>query len=353
MNTWREHSLLLLLLSFLMVAGCASKKKGNKSGGEPETKTEEQTEQPEERQNEQENQPDQSDPSTTRSRFPAAVLNYFDNAESEPASDWHNVFSGRTWRTAGGYLEVQSSELMISSVTVVESCMRSYGELFIKWAEVTNIKVAHLVATAITESVCTNTKKGSDGASTGLMQIIGETCQETLKDIGRAYGSDAECAAAIETNVDLNIEVAARYIAKQSRYSKLSYSDVSYSSETLALDPPKVAASYNSGGIYVSYKNAWKMRSTGDHIDRYVRAYNAYIKWIETAEIELLTLTREDSLVLTYNENLPLSVKSVADLETLKEAKIGNAIFVGDREADQGEFYILTADGWKSNASSW
>jgi len=38
-------------------------------------------------------------------------------------------------------------------------------------------------------------------------------------------------------------------------------------------DPVLVAAAYNAGGIYKSSKNAWRIRCTGDHLDRAAAYY--------------------------------------------------------------------------------
>jgi hypothetical protein len=44
-------------------------------------------------------------------------------------------------------------------------------------------------------------------------------------------------------------------------------------------DPPKIAAAYNAGSLRKTSSNRWHMVSTGNHIDRFVRHYNAYRVW--------------------------------------------------------------------------
>ena len=61
----------------------------------------------------------------------------------------------------------------------------------------------------------------------------------------------------------LSIEAGVRYIAKQRRFTDY--------------DPPLVAAAYNAGGLHPPREgdaNPWRLRSTGDHISRFVQYFN-------------------------------------------------------------------------------
>ena len=57
------------------------------------------------------------------------------------------------------------------------------------------------------------------------------------------------------------------------------YMGSSYQRNQHHRDPPKIAAAYNAGSLRKSFANRWQMVSTGNHVDRFVRWYNAYRVW--------------------------------------------------------------------------
>ena len=95
--------------------------------------------------------------------------------------------------------------------------------------------------------------EGDGRRSAGLMQTLVGTASEVM---GR------EVTAQELMDPALSIEAGVRYIARQRRLT--------------GFDPPLVAAAYNAGGLYPPREgdgNPWRLRSTGDHIDRLCRFY--------------------------------------------------------------------------------
>lgn len=54
---------------------------------------------------------------------------------------------------------------------------------------------------------------------------------------------------------------------------------INYLEKKTDFDPPRVAAAYNAGGVYPTSKNRWKMKSTTNHIDRFVAFFNDFV-WL-------------------------------------------------------------------------
>ena len=59
-----------------------------------------------------------------------------------------------------------------------------------------------------------------------------------------------------------NLRVCAAYISWQADH------------KDSRLDPVKVLAAYNAGGLYRTNGNPWRLRSQGDHIDRGIAWFN-------------------------------------------------------------------------------
>ena len=81
--------------------------------------------------------------------------------------------------------------------------------------------------------------------SVGLMQTLTGTAAEMM-------GGTVEAPQLL--GPAFSIEAGTRYIARQRQRT--------------GYEPPLVAAAYNSGGLYQSDANPWRLRSTGDHISR-------------------------------------------------------------------------------------
>lgn len=122
------------------------------------------------------------------------------------------------------------------------SCYLQHGDGFNRWVNwfKSGLKAAHLVATAVTESGCSEAAGyGSiDGKSTGLMQVTGYTCRDLLRFLGRPDMSQKACLDRMAQVPDFSIELAAAYITQPAQVKMTD------------LNPPKVAAAYTAGGLY-------------------------------------------------------------------------------------------------------
>jgi len=178
----------------------------------------------------------------------------------DPDRGWHRQFGGIEWRVSGQRVYLRSG-LPAGSVSAVRACMNRYGASIHKWADHYNLSRASIAATALTESNCTNPAGSSDGLSSGPMQVTGSTCA-ALMGLSRAT-----CKARMHSNPDFSFQVGAKYMGS------------SYQRNQHRRDPPKIAAAYNAGSLRSTTANRWHMVSTGNHIDRWVKNYNAYRAW--------------------------------------------------------------------------
>ena len=142
---------------------------------------------------------------------------------------------------------------------------------------------------------------------------------------------------------DFSIELAAAYIT-QPKYAMIT-----------ALNPPKVAATYNAGGLFYDPNNAWRLRTTGNHIDRFVAAYNAYVSWERGAQARhgsgaRTRGLRSEAVELARNPALPKWVENQAALERLRPlAREGDVVFAGDWSTKQGDFYVFVDGQWRGS----
>ena len=84
------------------------------------------------------------------------------------------------------------------------------------------------------------------------------------------------------------------------------------------------------------------MVSTGNHFDRFVRAYNAYRRWEAQAQAQAASLVIEDTGSRWNGEH----VATVAELPV--GATEGQVVFVGDFPSREGEFWELVGGRWQS-----
>ncbi len=278
--------------------------------------------------------------------------------EIEPDADLHNIFDGISWRINGGYIEVDGGERPMGSTSLVAPCLEQFGESFSRWADDQQIKVAQLYATAITESGCRNLQGSSDNLSAGVMQVTGSTGNSILQKIGRAFGSSEECKEAMISDPDLSIELASRYVAAPDQIERNRFEPIAGQSSQKgpALDPPKVAAGYNAGSLRESSANRWHLVVTGNHIDRYVAAYNAFVAYLKKDSVEesvSLWLTA-GNLNLKSSARLPASVTDINELDAYtNQAENGDAIFVGNFESRDGDFYYFVNGTWRGSMENW
>jgi hypothetical protein len=129
------------------------------------------------------------------------------------------------------------------------------------------------------------------------------------------------------TTPDFSFEVGVRYIASAYQVRQHDH------------DPPKIAAAYNAGSLRATTANRWHLVTTGNHIDRYVAAYNSYHAWeksigqalvIEEAPLEM----RFEGEHVARPEDLPAT------------AAEGQNVFVGDWARRDGRFYVFARGRW-------
>ncbi len=178
----------------------------------------------------------------------------------DPAHGYHSVFGGIAWAVSSQYVVLHSGK-PIGSVSAVRTCMNRYGASIRKWADHYKLSRASVIATALTESNCTNPAGSSDGLSSGPMQVTASTCS-AITGLSRST-----CHVRMHTQPDFSFQVGVRYMSS------------TYQRNQHHRDPPKIAAAYNAGSLRRSSANRWHLVSTGNHIDRYVSWYNAYRRW--------------------------------------------------------------------------
>jgi Transglycosylase SLT domain len=243
----------------------------------------------------------------------------------DPDRPLHNVFGGVSW-------EVKSQRVLVASppslaVATVASCMARYGTSIVKHADAYTVSRASVLATAITESNCSNPSGSSDGLSSGPMQVTGSTCAGVVT----GYTS-AACKKKMFDTPDFSFMVGAKYMG--SAYQKRQH----------AYDPPKIAAAYNAGSVRSTTANRWHMVVTGNHIDRFVAAYNAYREWevMTGAAKDILAQSALSLAAPVFNGE---HVQNASELPT--EAAEGQVYFVGDWQSRNGAFVTKRSGTWE------
>lgn len=244
----------------------------------------------------------------------------------DPDRPSHAVFGGVAWSVTGQTVVVASPPA--GSVTTVETCMKTYGTSIVKYADQYKVSRASVVATAITESNCTNPAGSSDGLSSGPMQVTGSTCAGTVS----GYSSSA-CLAKMHSDPDFSFLVGTKYMGSSYQVGQHDH------------DPPKIAAAYNAGSIRSSTANRWHMVVTGNHIERWVGAYNAYRQW---EKLHGMGNMSGDAI----GANLPVTFFDGENVATVDElpatTREGQVTFVGDWAGDDGTFYTYRSGAWRA-----
>jgi len=236
----------------------------------------------------------------------------------DPARGFHDVFGGIHWAVSGQRV-VLHANTPTGSITATRRCMARYGASIRKWADHYKISRASVLATAMTESSCTNPAGSSDGLSSGPMQVTASTCAALM---GLSRGT---CRVRMHTSPDFSFQVGAKYMAS------------SYQRAQHHRDPPKIAAAYNAGSVRYSSRNRWHMLTTGNHIDRWVTAYNGYRRW-EASKSALEPAPLEPIWEGAH-------VTDVAQLPAT--AAEGTTIFVGDFASRDGDFVTFENGAWQ------
>jgi hypothetical protein len=199
--------------------------------------------------------------------------------------------------------------------------MRRFGPSIRKWADHFKVSRSSVVATAITESNCTNPAGSSDGLSSGPMQVTASTCA-AITGLSRTT-----CRVRMHDRPDFSFQVGAKYMGS------------SFQRGQHHRDPPKIAAAYNAGSLRRSSANRWHLVSTGNHIDRFVRAYNAYRSWEAQHGVPRVTTEVESQFEGEH-------VSTVDQLPA--DAAPGQVVFVGDFAGRDGSFYEWIDGRWQS-----
>lgn len=144
----------------------------------------------------------------------------------------------------------------VGEPATVRRIWRDWGPQISLAARTYAVPAELIIATIATESggrVPARRRDESRGRwSHGVMQVLNTTAADML-------GVDADDITEKQM-VEDSIDLGTRYIAQQFRVT--------------GYDPPLVLAAYNAGGVYRGGDNRWKLRSTGDHIDRGLKWFN-------------------------------------------------------------------------------
>jgi hypothetical protein len=242
----------------------------------------------------------------------------------DPDRPAHNVFGGISWAVTDQKVVVDAPPP--SDVEAIASCMQRYGNFIIRHADQNSVSRGSVVATAITESNCSNPAGSSDGLSSGPMQVTGSTCASVV-DI-----PSAECKTRMHDDPEFSFEVGARYMGS------------SYQLKQHAHDPPKIAAAYNAGSVRQSAANRWHMVVTGNHLERWVGAYNAYRAWENTTGAQKQSLE-----AAAARRPAPIfegeSAETVDALPT--RATEGQVFFIGHWASRDGHFVQYREGRWQ------
>jgi transglycosylase-like protein with SLT domain len=243
----------------------------------------------------------------------------------DPDRPLHSVFDGVRWAVDGQRVKVEDPPA--GKVASVAACMKKYGKSIVKHADAYKVSRASVVATAITESNCTNPAGSSDGLSAGPMQVTGSTCAGVVK----GYSSSA-CKAKMHADPDFSFQVGAKYMGSSGQLKQHSH------------DPPKIGAAYNAGSVRRSSANRWHMVVTGNHLERYVGAYNAYRAWESMTPAAKAAL--DDDIAI--RPETVFGGEHVASFDDLPEgAPEGQVYFVGDWSRRDGHFVTLRDGKWQ------
>ena len=201
-------------------------------------------------------------------------------------SEWHNYGNGSIyWRVTAEGVEIKSKGLMKDPKFTQQAAAiwKTYQQPILAASQKHGVPVPIIIATISTESsgnpkndyryepgfydrYIKNNDRWKDhpfykfperiSASYGLMQIM----YPTAYDLGfRGNPEDLKDPA---TNLDFGVA----YIASPSQVKEHGW------------DPPKIACAYNAGSVQSTDQNAWGMKCYGDHLDRWVPAYNGAIE---------------------------------------------------------------------------
>jgi hypothetical protein len=216
--------------------------------------------------------------------------------------EWHSFNGSIKWRLTHEGIETTTSELGASLIdrtigkpVTVTKIWETYRNEIIKSAEQCSVPVELIIATIATESRgvqlavrhepgYVNDDQTPHKVSAGLMQPLLSTARHALNDVNLNLSELLRPA--------VNIMAGTSYMSLQAPKT--------------SLDPPMVAAAYNSGGVYPndSIGDRWRMRcypiGKSDHIDRFVSFFNDTMAMMaENDTIPSMSFTRQVKQTIT------------------------------------------------------
>ena len=179
-----------------------------------------------------------------------------------PGAVFRRAFpDGIGWRnTAEGVVLEGESEPQgtTGAPNTVRRIWKDFGPVILKVAVQNGVPAELIVATIATESRGVRDAmrtEPDERQSVGLMQTLIGTASETL---GR------EVTGEELKDPETSITAGALYIRQQRTRTEFQ--------------PPLVAAAYNAGSLRETDANRWRLRSTGDHVDRFIKFYNDAVR---------------------------------------------------------------------------
>jgi soluble lytic murein transglycosylase-like protein len=194
-------------------------------------------------------------------RAPAAAPPAPMPATSAPTGFRRAFPGGIGWRTTKDGVLIEGEPEPVGTIgapNTVRRIWRDFGPQIQRVSAEVGVPAELIVATIATESRGNPeaTRTEPDGRkSVGLMQTLLGTAAEVM---GRPV-SEAELR-----DPATSIEAGARYIRQQRARTEF--------------EPPLVAAAYNAGSIRESPGNRWRLHSTPEHVDRFVKFYNDAVR---------------------------------------------------------------------------
>lgn len=217
-----------------------------------------------------------------------------DATPREPAL--HNRFGGRAWRyDASGVHADGRLWRTPGAPTTCRAILALYGDVIFEMSKKHGVDPALIVMTIATEtgalraSRFTGPKsfrweahvanrdmlpmfKGSYSA--GPMQILATTARDLIARHGEAYALAYKPLATAPAYAQRPMKAPVEHPLYDARTNiELGTAVIRRQMALTGDDPILVAAAYNSGGLYESRANAWRLRSHGDHLDRAARWY--------------------------------------------------------------------------------
>jgi peptidoglycan L-alanyl-D-glutamate endopeptidase CwlK len=208
----------------------------------------------------------------------------------------HSRFGGRAWRYGpdGVFADNKAWRTSGSPVTC-RAILSLYGDIILAAARKHGVNPALIVMTIATETGGMrssgftgpktfrwephvhnrDTTPPFDGSySAGPMQILATTARSLIREHGEEFG----LAYAPLTIAPTLIKQPSPAPEKLALYDPTANIDlgaayIRANMKRTGDDPILVAAAYNSGGLYETRNNAWRLRSYGDHLDRAARWY--------------------------------------------------------------------------------